>query len=453
MPSPALTIGMSVYDDYDGFYFTIQALRLYHPEILDEVEFIAIDNNPAGPCAKAMKGLENWAPNFSYIPYGSRKGTAVRDLIFREAAGEFVLCIDSHVLFPPGAVARLIDYCRQHSESRDLVQGPLLQDDGNLSTHLEPKWWSGELFFGEWATDERGTDVDAPPFDIPMQGLGVFACRREAWPGFNPRFQGFGGEEGYIHEKIRRAGGRTLCLPFLRWRHRFARPEGIPFSPTWEERLRNYLIGYDELGQDPAPAIAHLEECLGKEAARPMVESVQAELAGPFYTFDAVYCYTLESRPDRWKAMQWRFRTMGIERLVRRFAAADTPLDVRVGRVLSHRRIIEEARKQHLKSVLICGDDVPFSGAAASELAQSLAEMRGCEWDVLCLGEYGSANELLPLVAGKSGLTPGDLVSAHAVAYRNSGYEAVLSAVPPDPVDAALWISASGHVVEERRGQ
>src|SRR5262245_25026838 len=30
-----LTVGMATYDDYDGVYFSLQALRLYHPEILD----------------------------------------------------------------------------------------------------------------------------------------------------------------------------------------------------------------------------------------------------------------------------------------------------------------------------------------------------------------------------------------------------------------------------------
>ncbi len=28
--SKLLTIGMSVYDDFDGVYFTMQALRMYH---------------------------------------------------------------------------------------------------------------------------------------------------------------------------------------------------------------------------------------------------------------------------------------------------------------------------------------------------------------------------------------------------------------------------------------
>jgi hypothetical protein len=276
MSNPFLTIGMSVYDDYDGFYFTVQAIRLYHPEIADEVEFLAIDNNPGGPCGRAMKNLEHWAPNFRCIEYGERRGTAVRDILFREGSGEFVLCVDCHVLFPPGALGRLIAWCRANPQTRDLLQGPLLHDDLNLSTHLEPRWWPGHLFFGEWATDNRGLDLDAPPFEVPMQGLGAFACRRAAWPGFNPGFSGFGGEEGYIHEKIRRAGGRVLCLPFLRWMHRFARPDGIPFAPTWQDRLRNYLIGHHELGLDPAPVIAHLEECIGKEQARILLNAVRS---------------------------------------------------------------------------------------------------------------------------------------------------------------------------------
>ena len=64
--------------------------------------------------------------------------------------------------------------------------------------------------FGRMGCTANGRPMNAPrmqnaaPFEMGMQGLGVFACRKAAWPGFNPRFSGFGGEEGYIHEKIRR---------------------------------------------------------------------------------------------------------------------------------------------------------------------------------------------------------------------------------------------------------
>jgi hypothetical protein len=132
--------------------------------------------------------------------------------------------------------------------------------------------------YGCWTTDPRGNDSEAEPFEIPMQGLGLFACRRSAWPGLNRRFRGFGGEEGYLHEKFRRAGGRALCLPFLRWMHRFQRPMGVPYVNTWEDRLRNYMIGFSEIGWDTRSVEEHFSELLGPKAAGPMIARVKAEV-------------------------------------------------------------------------------------------------------------------------------------------------------------------------------
>jgi hypothetical protein len=98
-----------------------------------------------------------------------------------------------------------------------------------------------------------------------MQGLGAFSCRKSAWPGFNPAFRGFGGEEGYIHEKFRRAGGRCLCLPWFRWMHRFGRPRGVPYPLTIEDKLRNYVLGHAELGLDLGPVLGHFTEHLAPD--------------------------------------------------------------------------------------------------------------------------------------------------------------------------------------------
>jgi hypothetical protein len=434
-----LTIGMATLNDYDGCYFTIQAIRLCHPEILSDVEFLVVDNDPAGPCAKALKDLEAWAPNYRYIPYRTARGNAVaKDLIFREAAGDFVLCIDCHVLFPPGALARLIEYCRRHAESNDLLQGPLLSDALEpMATHFDPKLLRG--MYGCWGMDDRGKDTDSPPFEIGMQGCGVFACRRRAWPGFNPRLAGYGGEEGYIHEKIRRAGGRNLCLPFLRWMHRFARPMGIPYAPNWADRIRNYLLIHDELGQESTPVIGHFEEFLGAEAARPMVEAAQAELAGPFHFFDAIYCINLDRQTDRWERMRRRFQKLGIERKVRRLAAVETPLIHHIGCALSHRRIIAEARQQQLKSVLVFEDDVRFSPDAADVLTRSLRELEGRDWQLLYLGGYRSENSLQ--IPGCQHLQIPTLITCtHAIAYHHTVYDAILNAVPDNAIDVALWV-------------
>ena len=208
--SRRLTIGMATYDDYDGVYFTIQSIRTHNPDLESAIEFVVIDNNPDGRCADALKNLGNSIGGYRYLPRGDWRGTAVRDLVFAEADCPLVLCVDSHILLAAGALPRLSAYSDANPESRDLLQGPLLYDDlRNFATHFEPRWQEG--MYGVWESDPRGEDPQAAPFDIPMQGLGLFACRRAAWPGFNPQFRGFGGEEGYIHEKTRQRGGRTLC--------------------------------------------------------------------------------------------------------------------------------------------------------------------------------------------------------------------------------------------------
>ena len=257
-----LTIGMATYDDYDGTYFSIQSLRMFHPEILEDTEFVVVDNHPDGQGAAALKDLEKWIPRFRYIPFSERSGRAVRDEVFAQASGEIVLCIDCHVMIEPGAITRLLRYVDQHPGTLDLLQGPLIYDDlKTLSTHFEPVWNRG--MWGRWATDPRGTSPDDPPFEIPMQGLGLFACRRAAWPGFNPAFQGFGGEEGYLHEKFRQRGGATLCLPFLRWLHRFKRPAGVPYRLVWEDRIWNYWVGWQELGLAVEDIDTHFRSVLG----------------------------------------------------------------------------------------------------------------------------------------------------------------------------------------------
>ena len=434
-----LTIGIATHNDYDGCYFSVQSLRLYHPEILRDTEILVLDNNPAGPAASALKALESWAPeHYRYLPYSDFQGTAVRDLIFREAAGDFVLCMDSHVLFAPGSLARFIEYCREHPDSNDLLQGPLLWDDLNLSTHFDPRWSLG--MYGYWELDERGKDPAAPPFEIGMQGLGVFGCRREAWPGFNPRLAGFGGEEGYIHEKIRRAGGRSLCLPFLRWMHRFDRPMGVPYACNWEDRIRNYLLIHDELGTDPGETIRHFEEFLGEGAARAIVAKVQAELAGPFHFFDAIYCINLDRQAERWAEVQRRFLQLGIDRRVRRFPATETPLNHHIGCALSHRRIIAEAKRQGLKTVLVFEDDVRFTADASEVLELSLRELEGHAWQLLYLGGY-LQRETARSVPGCPHLRIPDMITCtHAIAYHHSVYDAILKAVPDNAIDVARWL-------------
>ena len=209
-------VGIATYDDVEGAWFTIQAIRWYHPELADDLSFLILDNHPEGRGAAELKALDAWMPNLRYLPFRGYRSTSVRDLLFREADADIVCCLDSHVLLAPGALAAIVSWFDEHPESRDMVQGPIVYDSLEPSGTNFASVWRGGMF-GTWDLDPRGAEIGAAPFEIEMHGLGMFACRREAWPGFNPRFRGFGGEEGYIHEKIRRGGGRVICHPAARW--------------------------------------------------------------------------------------------------------------------------------------------------------------------------------------------------------------------------------------------
>lgn len=284
---PILTIGMATWDDYAGVWATVQAIRMYHREVADQIEILVVHNRPwlrdaegrrvENPDAKATRCLIGEKPEDGwlgkqgrYIAYDQIIGTtAPRDLIFREAQGEIVLVIDPHVMLPAGALAKLIDYHKANPESVDLLHGPGLYDDlvdRNVNSHMEPIW--REKMFGIWGNDKRAHDPDGDPFEIPMHGLGLFAMRKAAWVGMPENCRGFGGEEGNLQEKVRQRGGRVLCLPFLQWAHRFAyEGQQITYPNNDYFRIRNYLIWHRELKKPYDDICEHFAGCLAPNQA------------------------------------------------------------------------------------------------------------------------------------------------------------------------------------------
>jgi hypothetical protein len=312
--APLLTIGMAVYDDFDGPFFTLHSLALHND--LSDVELILVDNLPGSKKSRRLRnliegGLQQGTAGGRYIAAGEITGTAApRNRVFQEARGKFVLNMDSHVLLQAGAINKLKSYYLHHPDTRDILTGPLLYDDRvATSTHFADVWrdemwgiWGsawmgprGEIFqvieergrarfftlemnhlsveikgISEpgWSQHEKILEaqgcrrlgsLDGDEFEIPGQGLGLFTCAREAWmdfpiPGFNPNFREFGGEELYIHEKFRQRGDKALCLGFLKWLHRFADEEEPPTYPRshWH-KARNNIIGHLELGRSLEP--------------------------------------------------------------------------------------------------------------------------------------------------------------------------------------------------------
>lgn len=302
-----LTIGMACYDDFDGIFFTCQALRLYHDIEKRGIEIVIIDNNPKSKHGQEVKHYASKIPCIKYIPFEEAKGTTQsREMVFKHASQPYVMCIDSHVMLIPGAIEKLLQYYEQNPDTKDLLTGPLLYDNfKGISTHFDLIWRSH--MWGTWSNAwktptgkiycvrekdgkcdihlvsngnfVRRTEIAFPgheahfvnnegwqplgflddddPFEIQAQGLGLFTCKKEHWVGFNPKFRKFGGEEGYIHEKFRNAGAKCLCLPFLKWNHRFSRPNGVPYPIDILSRIRNYVIGHKELDLDLNPVRDH----------------------------------------------------------------------------------------------------------------------------------------------------------------------------------------------------
>lgn len=93
-----------------------------------------------------------------------------------------------------------------------------------------------------------GVNRDEPKFEIPGTGLWAFACRTDAWLGFNEHARGFGGEELYIHEKFRNAGRKCWCLPFLQGDHRYSKMGTGHYPVTLWNKVRNYVLESNEIG-------------------------------------------------------------------------------------------------------------------------------------------------------------------------------------------------------------
>lgn len=265
---------MATYDDFDGVFFSIQSIRMFHLDEIDEqVEFVVVDNNPSGKHGEMVKNFaQNWI-KCKYIPYENKKSTSARNEIFKNASGEYTICIDSHVLIEKGGIKNLLDYYKKNPNSKDLISGPLWYDDlESYSTHFDPVW--RDSMYGIWATDKKKYK-DGQPFEIPMMGLGLFSCKTSEWKGFNEKFKGFGGEEGYIHEKFRIAGGKCICIPNLKWNHRFGRPSGISYPIFLEDRLWNYFIGWLEILKNPNHSfIQSIRHEFEKNMPRGMVNNI-----------------------------------------------------------------------------------------------------------------------------------------------------------------------------------
>lgn len=331
-----LSIGIAHHNDFSGAWFTIQDIRKElifngRKDLLDQIEFVVVENDTESEHAKSLKDfcVKNLAKDKS-LSYNicRTEGTAVsRNAIIENANGDFVLVLDCHVLLCPAlaTIEKLISFIESNPSDDNIYCGPLVGDDGySIYTHFTNEWSGSNL--GKWALawqcecekyyfeldeNEQVKDlvtgeiqkncphcdiensreskhkpcghVETPPFEIESQGLGCFLVRKDSWLGFNEHARGFGGEEYYIHEKYRKNNRKAMCLPFMRWMHRFDRPSGIEYDLVLEHIVRNYILEFIELKIDPSPIYTHF-----------VVENNFDEIVYNSFVREAKYLYNRE---------------------------------------------------------------------------------------------------------------------------------------------------------------
>ncbi len=249
-----LTIGMASYNNFQQVWWTVEALRMYQD--MKDVEILVVDNY-------GDKQLENFIKNYCndsarYVLANDIQSTSYpRRKVFEEAKGEFVICIDSHVFLEKDSVKKLKEWIDKNRGRKDLFHGIMMYDDMKLFVDsMNPKWECG--MYGTWNNIQT---VPENEYEIQMHGLGLFGCFKDAWLGFHPEHRGFGGEEGYIQEKYRKAGHKVFVLPWLKWMHKFHdQTSPLPYSNVITDRIRNYLLEWDELGLDLQPIKDHFNQ-------------------------------------------------------------------------------------------------------------------------------------------------------------------------------------------------
>ena len=310
-----LTIGMAHHNDFDGLYFTIQDILKEltfsrNKDMLTDIEFVIVENCLQDSKHKdAVREHSRMVPNCKYVDGTATQGAAAsKNLIFEHASGDFVLVMDCHVLLCPArkVICHILEFIYNNADSKDLYSGPLVYDDlHTISTHFNDVW-SGQMW-GQWgdtrkcncgnfyfsslvidnkivvvdvATQQQysqcpscstkvpNTEMSEPyarseedkPFPIFAQGMGLFLSKRDQWLGYHADAIGFGGEEICIHTRYRQAGRQCICLPFMKWMHRFKRPAGVTYPLTLFNKVRNYMLEFNDLGLDLQPLYQHFVE-------------------------------------------------------------------------------------------------------------------------------------------------------------------------------------------------
>jgi len=250
-----LTVGMATFDDPQGVWWTLSSLRMHHD--LTGVELLVVDDHPIAGRGEIKNVCANAQARYVHAP--KNRGPAhAKNSVWEHATGTHVLLVDCHVLLAPNAIARLVAAARSGEVGHDMWVGPLRSEaNARIATELAPEL-RGD-FYGTWFVNNQHTGDT--PREVLAHGSALMFMQKDKWPAFSQHFKGFAGEEIYIHDKVRKQGGRVMYQPWLGWCHRFPRFGAVPYNLTLNDKFHNYLIAGYEMGWN----VPQLREYFGRK--------------------------------------------------------------------------------------------------------------------------------------------------------------------------------------------
>jgi len=166
--------------------------------------------------------------------------------------------------------------------------------------------------------------------------------------------------------------------------------------------------------------------------------------------FSKIYCINLDRRKDRWEEVTEEFKKWDIEGVTRYpaidgnslpdlYAGMTTLPKSAIGLILTNIKILEEAKKQNLDSILIMEDDVVFH-PSFSEIENKLSRVPR-NWHCLYFGGNHNLHkgEKPPAMIDEDICRIHKTFTTHCVAIKSGMYKVILdelkSGVPSKPLD------------------
>jgi hypothetical protein len=224
----------------------------------------------------------------------------------------------------------------------------------------------------------------------------------------------------------------------------FGRPFGPPYRTSWEDLMRNYLIGWNQVGSDTIDMAEHFREQFEEMGAGAqfdeVLEQAQRQARSPLGFFDAIFCLNLDSDTGRWAAATRRHEQLDIGWQVERFPGVETPENPHQGHAIAFRRMVAEASRRGYDHVLILEDDAVFLDTALTVMGAAGLELTELEWDLCFLGACVWSSTF-PFVTGSDVLQQcGPVTCTHAVAIHRRAYDRILADIPSDPTAVEEWL-------------